>query len=44
MSMCVHLARSNERKSSVYSYEQEGTVAFPAEDLRLFKKNQRAWQ
>jgi len=31
------------RKSSVYSYEQEGPPTFSADELALFKKNMPAW-
>jgi len=35
--------RRTERKSSVYSYEQEGSLNLTPTELRLFKKNKGAW-
>jgi len=32
-----------ERKSSVYSYEQEGSLNLAPDELRTFKRNKGAW-
>lgn len=35
--------RRIERKTSVYSYEQAGTLVLAPDELKLFKKNKAAW-
>ena len=35
--------RRAERKSSVYSYEQEGSLILAPDELKTFKKNKEAW-
>jgi uncharacterized protein YdeI (YjbR/CyaY-like superfamily) len=35
--------RRTERKSSVYSYDQGGTLSFTADELKAFKKQRAAW-
>lgn len=32
-----------ERKSSIYSYEQDGSLSLTAEELKIFKKSKGAW-
>ena len=36
-------ARRIERKSSLYSYEQEGTLVLAPAELKLFRRNKAAW-
>jgi uncharacterized protein YdeI (YjbR/CyaY-like superfamily) len=37
-------ARRTQRKTSVYSYEQSGTLQLTAEEIREFRRNRPAWQ
>ena len=35
--------RRTERKSNIYSYEQEGSLSLTPDELRTFKRNKGAW-